>query len=174
MNEFEYHRPESPQQAIAQLRANPDARLIAGGQSLLGAMKLGLAAPAALIDLARVRELRGIGVDGNGLRIGAMSTHAEVAASPLVGERLPALARLEDGIGNPALRRRGTLGGSLANNDPAADYPAAVLGLGATVETDRRRIAADEFSRGLYETALERNELIVAVRFPLVEKAGWA
>ncbi|MDW8258156.1 MAG: FAD binding domain-containing protein, partial [Gammaproteobacteria bacterium] len=121
-----------------------------------------------------MRESRGIGVDGNGLRIGATSTHAEVAASPLVRERLPGLARLAEGIGNPAVRSRGTLGGSLANNDPATDYPAAVLGLGATVETDRRTIAADEFFRRLYETALEPDELIVAVRFPLVEKAGWA
>jgi carbon-monoxide dehydrogenase medium subunit len=174
MNEFAYHRPDSLAAASALLRANAEGKIIAGGQSLLGAMKLGLAAPAALIDLARIRELRGIGADGSGLRIGAMTTHAEVAAAAEVRRSIPALARLADGIGDPAVRSRGTLGGSLANNDPAADYPAAVLALGATVETDRRTIAADDFFRGLYETALEPDELIVAVRFPRVEKAGWA
>jgi carbon-monoxide dehydrogenase medium subunit len=174
MNRFEYRRPDSAQQAIAQLRANPEAKPIAGGQSLLPAMKLGLAAPAALIDLARVRELRGITAQADGLRIGAMTTHAEVAAAPEVRRSLPALARLADGIGDPAVRNRGTLGGSLANNDPAADYPAAVLALAATIETDRRTIAADDFFRGLYETALEPDELIVAVRFPPADKAGWA
>lgn len=174
MNEFAYHRPDSLPQAIGLLRANADAKPLAGGQSLLGAMKLGLAAPGALVDLSRIRELRGISLEAGALRIGAMTTHAEVAQSETVRKSIPALARLADGIGDPAVRARGTLGGSLANNDPAADYPAAVLGLGATVVTDRREIAADDFFRGLYETALAQDELIVAVRFPLPERAGWA
>lgn len=173
MNEFSYHRPDSIAAAVRQLRANGDARFLAGGQSLLGAMKLGLAAPAELVDLGRLRELVGIKVDGNTLRIGAMTTHAAVAASSDVRARIPGLARLAEGIGDPAVRARGTLGGSLANNDPAACYPAGVLGLGATIETDRRRIAADDFLRGLYETALETDEMIVAVHFPVPQNAAY-
>jgi carbon-monoxide dehydrogenase medium subunit len=174
MNEFQFHRPDSVQSALKQLRANSDARFLAGGQSLLGAMKLGLAAPSELIDLSRVRDLSGITADSATVRIGAMTTHATVAASSEVRTRIPALARLADGIGDPAVRSRGTIGGSLANNDPAACYPAAALGLGATIETDRRKIAADDFFRGLYETALEPDELIVAVHFPVVRNAGWS
>jgi len=173
MNEFTFYRPDSVASALAQLRKSSEARFLAGGQSLLGAMKLGLAAPAELIDLGRVRELTGISADGASLRIGAMATHASVAASPEVHSRIPALARLADGIGDPAVRSRGTIGGSLANNDPAACYPAGVLGLGATIETDRRKIASDDFFRGLYETALEADEMIVAVHFPVVQNAGW-
>jgi len=173
MNEFTLHRPDSVASAVAQLRKSSEARLLAGGQSLLGAMKLGLASPAELIDLSRARDLTGISADGTSLRVGAMATHASVAASSEVRSRIPALARLADGIGDPAVRSRGTIGGSLANNDPAACYPAGVLGLGATIETDRRKIAADDFFRGLYETALEPDEIIVAVRFPVVQNAGW-
>ena len=173
MNEFTFHRPDSVASAVKQLRASSEARFIAGGQSLLGAMKLGLATPAELIDLGRVRDLAGITADANSLRFGAMTTHAAVAASSEVRSRIPALARLAEGIGDPAVRSRGTIGGSLANNDPAACYPAGVLGLGATIETDRRKIAADDFFRGLYETALEPDEVIVAVRFPVVQKAAW-
>jgi len=173
MNEFNFHRPDSVAAALAQRRKSSDARFLAGGQSLLGAMKLGLAAPAELIDLGRVRDLASISADATSVRIGAMATHASVAASSDVRSRSPALARLADGIGDPAVRSRGTIGGSLANNDPAACYPAGVLGLGATIETDRRKIAADDFFRGLYETALEPDELIVAVRFPVVQNAGW-
>lgn len=173
MNEFTFHRPDSVASAVAQLRKASDGRFLAGGQSLLGAMKLGLAAPAELIDLARVRELSGITADGSSIRIGAVTTHATVAASPELRSRIPALARLAEGIGDPAVRSRGTIGGSLANNDPAACYPAGVLGLGATIETDRRKIASDDFFRGLYETALEPDELIVAVRFPVAQNAGW-
>ena len=173
MNEFNFHRPDSVAAALAQRRKAADGRFLAGGQSLLGAMKLGLAAPEELIDLARVRELAGITVDGSSIRIGAVTTHASVAASPEVRSRLPGLARLADGIGDPSVRSRGTIGGSLANNDPAACYPAGVLGLGATIETDRRKIAADDFFRGLYETALEPDELLVAVRFPVAQNTGW-
>jgi carbon-monoxide dehydrogenase medium subunit len=174
MNEFTFHRPDSVAAAVKQLRAASDARFLAGGQSLLPSMKLGLAAPAEIIDLGRVRDLAGITFDGTSLRIGAMTTHAAVAASAEVRKRIPALAQLAEGIGDPAVRTRGTIGGSLANNDPAACYPAGVLGLGATIETDRRKITADNFFRGLYETALEPDEMIVAIHFPLVQNAGWA
>jgi aerobic carbon-monoxide dehydrogenase medium subunit len=173
MNEFTYTRPDSVAAAVKHLRANGDARFIAGGQSLLGAMKLGLATPAELIDLGRVRELTGITVDGKTLRIGALTTHAAVAASKDVRSRLPGLAHLAEGIGDPAVRSRGTIGGSLANNDPAACYPAGALGIGATIETDRRKIAAADFFRGLYETALEPDEVIVAVHFPIPQNAAY-
>lgn len=150
-----------------------DAKIIAGGQSLLGAVRLGLAAPAALIDLRGLPELRGIRVESGRVVIGAMSTHASVAASPEVRKAIPALADLAGQIGDRQVRNLGTLGGSLANNDPAACYPAAVLGLGASVQTDRRTIAADDFFKGLYETALQEGEIIVSVSFPLPEKAAW-
>jgi carbon-monoxide dehydrogenase medium subunit len=173
MNEFTFHRPDSVAAALAQLRAGTDARFLAGGQSLLPSMKLGLAAPSELIDLARVAGLSGITADGASVRIGALTTHAAVAASQEVRKRIPELARLAEGIGDPSVRSRGTIGGSLANNDPAACYPAGVLGLGATIETDRRQIASDDFFRGLYETALEPDELVVAVRFPVAQNAAW-
>jgi len=173
MNAFEHHRPASLEQALAAWTGAADARFLAGGQSLLPAMKFGLAAPSDLIDLARVPGMNGITREGSVLRIGAMTAHADVAASPLVQSSIPALARLADGIGDPAVRHRGTLGGSLGLNDPAACYPAGVLGLGATIRTDRRTIAADDFFLGLYETALEPGELIVAVDFPVPQQAVW-
>jgi len=173
MNEFTFHRPDSVAAAIRVLKGNADAKLLAGGQSLLPSMKLGLAAPAELIDLGRVRDLTGISASGGSLRIGAMVSHAAVAASEDVRKNIPALARVAEGIGDPSVRSRGTIGGSLANNDPAACYPAGVLGLGATIETDRRKIAADDFFRGLYETALAADEMIVAVHFPLARRAAW-
>ncbi len=173
MNEFTYHRPDSVAAAVKQLKSAGDARFLAGGQSLLGAMKLGLAAPGEIVDLGRIRDLAGIRVDGNTVRIGAMTTHAAAAASADVRAKIPGLARLAEGIGDPSVRSRGTIGGSLANNDPAACYPAAVLALGATIETDRRKIAADDFLRGLYETALEPDELIVAVHFPVPQNAAY-
>jgi len=173
MNDFEYQRPASLKQALAALAALEDSRPIAGGQSLLPAMKLGLAAPAGLVDLSAIGEMRGITSVSQTVRIGAMVPHAEVAASPAVRSAIPALAALADGIGDPAVRARGTLGGSLANNDPAACYPAALLALDATVHTDRRDIAADAFLRGLYETALEPGELITAVTFPVPQRAAY-
>jgi carbon-monoxide dehydrogenase medium subunit len=173
MEHFAFHRPTALADAVVSLRDRPDARLIAGGQSLLGAMKLGLAAPSDLIDLSAIAGLRSIGIDGAHLRIGAMTPHAAVAASAVVRQRIPALARLADWIGDPAVRTRGTLGGSLANSDPAACYPAGVLGLGARIETDRRTIAADAFFTGLYETALARDEIIVAIHFPIPRRAAW-
>jgi carbon-monoxide dehydrogenase medium subunit len=171
MQAFTYSQPATL--ADAARAAAAGAKPIAGGQSLLPAMKLGLAAPEALADLGGIAELQGIGVAGGVLRIGAMCSHAAVAASAEVGAAIPALAELAGQIGDRQVRNRGTLGGSLANNDPAACYPAAVLGLGATVHTSRRDIAADDFFKGLYETALGDGELITAVSFPIPDKAGW-
>ena len=172
MQTFAYDTPASVADA-ARAAAADDAKLIAGGQSLLAAMKLGLAAPSTLVDLGQVSGLAGITVANGAVRIGAMTTHAAVAASAEVQQAIPALADLAGKIGDRQVRNRGTLGGSLANNDPAACYPAAVLGLGATVHTDRRDIAADDFFQGLYTTALETGEVITAVSFPIPEQAGW-
>jgi carbon-monoxide dehydrogenase medium subunit len=173
MTPFGFHRPATAASAAQLHRAGDDARYLAGGQSLLPAMKLGLAAPSDLIDLALLPGVNGITVEAGALRIGAMTPHAAVAASADVKKRLPALAALADGIGDPAVRTRGTIGGSLAQNDPAACYPAAALGLGATVLTDRRQIAADDFFKGLYETALEPGELITALSFPIAQRAAY-
>ena len=173
MTPFVYHRPNAQAAALQLHRAGDDARYLAGGQSLLPAMKLGLAAPSDLIDLALLPGANAIAVEADAVRIGALTPHAAVAASAAVRQHIPALAALADGIGDPAVRTRGTIGGSLAQNDPAADYPAAVLGLGATVLTDRRRIAGDEFFKGLYETALEPGELITAVSFPIPRRAAY-
>jgi len=159
--------------AAAQAAAGTDAKILAGGQSLLAAMKLGLAAPESLIDLSALSDLKGIKLDGGKLSIGAMSTHAAVAASTVVQQAIPALADLAGRIGDRQVRNRGTLGGSLANNDPAACYPAAVLALNATIHTDRRSIAADDFFKGMFETALGEGEIITSVSFPLPDKAGW-
>jgi carbon-monoxide dehydrogenase medium subunit len=172
MQAFNYETPSSVAAAAAAAKAN-GAKIIAGGQSLLASMKLGLAAPEALVDLAGVADLKGITVSGGTVKIGAMVTHAEVAASAEVAKAIPALADLAGHIGDRQVRNRGTIGGSLANNDPAACYPAAVLGLGATIHTNTRTIAADSFFKGLYETALAEGELITAVSFPVPEKAAW-
>jgi carbon-monoxide dehydrogenase medium subunit len=159
--------------AVKLLDQHGEDRLIAGGQSMLPAMRLGLASIEGFIDLGGVAELKGIRVEGNGVRIGAMTTHAEVAASKDVQSRAPAIACLAAGIGDRQVRNRGTLGGSLANSDPAACYPAAVLGTGATIHTNTRSIAADDFFKGLFETALKTGEIITAVTFPQVEKAAY-
>jgi aerobic carbon-monoxide dehydrogenase medium subunit len=159
--------------ADAKAAAAAGAKILAGGQSLLPSMRLGLAAPEALASLAGIADLKGITVGGGVVKIGAMTTHATVAASAEVRAAIPALADLASHIGDRQVRNCGTIGGSLANNDPAACYPAAVLGLGATVHTDRRDIAADDFFQGLYTTALAEDEVITAVSFPIPEKAGW-
>ena len=172
MHAFDYSKPAALADATRRAAAD-GAKLLAGGQSLLAAMKLGLAAPDALVDLAGIAELQGISLANGVLRIGAMSTHAAVAASAEVQRAIPALADLAGKIGDRQVRNRGTLGGSLANNDPAACYPAAALGLGATIHTNARDIAADDFFTGLYETALNQGEVITAVSFPVPEKAGW-
>ena len=169
---FAYSQAASVADAVRAAKA-PDAKLIAGGQSLLPTIKLGLASPDLLVDLGAIAELKGITLDGGVLRIGAMTPHAEVAASSVVQKAIPALADLAGRIGDRQVRNRGTLGGSLANSDPAACYPAAVLGLNASIETDQRVIAADDFFLGLYETALGEGEIIQAVRFPLPDQAGW-
>ena len=171
MQAFSYSTPASV--ADAKSAAAAGAKLVAGGQSLLPSMKLGLAAPEALADLGSIAELKGITVGNGVVRIGAMTTHAAVAASAEVAKAIPALAELAGHIGDRQVRNRGTIGGSLANNDPAACYPAAVLGLGATVHTDRRDIAADDFFLGIYTTALAEDEVITAVSFPIPEAAGW-
>jgi aerobic carbon-monoxide dehydrogenase medium subunit len=174
MRSFTYYKPKSVPEAVALLGSGADAQPIAGGMSLLPTMKQRLASPAALIDLSAVSGLKGITASSELLTIGAMTKHADVASLPVIVKALPALARLAGGIGDPAVRNRGTIGGSLANNDPAADYPAAVLALGATIVTDKREIAADEFFRGLFSTALEPGELITSVKFPIPLAAGYA
>jgi carbon-monoxide dehydrogenase medium subunit len=172
MYAFEYHRPQSLAGAAADL-AKPEAKALAGGMTLLPTMKQRLASPAALIDLKNVHELAGIAREGDNLVIGAMTRHAEVAGNNVVQAAIPALAALADLIGDPHVRNMGTIGGSLANNDPAADYPAAALALGATIVTNKRRIGAQEFFTGLFETALETGELITRVSFPLPQKAAY-
>lgn len=171
---FDYQRPAQIADAVAALAADPEARPLAGGQTLLPTLKQRLAQPSALVDLSRIPGLSGISAIPEGLSIGAMTRHAEVARSALVRATIPALADLAGMIGDTAVRNRGTLGGSLANDDPTADYPAAVLALNATVVTDRRSIAADDFFRGLFETALKEGEIITRVDFPKVEKAAYA
>jgi aerobic carbon-monoxide dehydrogenase medium subunit len=171
MQTFQFSSPASV--ADAKVKAAAGAKLLAGGQSLLPSMRLGLAAPDAIASLHGIAALKGITVSGGVVKIGAMTTHAAVAASAEVKAAIPALAELAGHIGDRQVRNRGTLGGSLANADPAACYPAAVLGLGATVHTDKRDIAGDSFFTGLYSTALAEDEVITAVSFPVPDKAGW-
>ena len=173
MHHTHYHRPASVAEAVKLMGEHPDDKVLAGGQSTLPSMKLGLLAPEGFIDLAGVAELKGVRVEGASVRIGAMTTHSAVAASKEVQSMIPALAILAGGIGDRAVRNRGTIGGSLAHSDPAACYPAGVLGLGATIHTNSRQIAADSYFKGLYETALDPGELITAVSFPKPEKAAW-
>jgi len=173
MYSFTYHRPATVRQAVSLLTKNEDAKLLAGGHSLLPVMKLRLARPTAIIDLSRVEGLSGIELKGRSVVIGAMARHNDVATSPVVQEALPALASVPASIGDPQVRNVGTIGGSIANNDPNADYPAACLGLGATIITNKRRIAADEFFTGLFETALEPDEIITKVQFPIAKKAAY-
>ena len=169
-----YHRPKSLEEALKLHTAHEDASYLSGGHTLIPALKQRLAKPSDLIDLAVLPGLSGIKLDKNVLSIGATTTHAEVAASPVVRKAIPALAGMVGIIGDRHVRHRGTIGGSVANNDPAADYPSAVLGLGATVVTDRRSIAADDFFVALYETALEPGEIITRIDFPVPDRAGYA
>jgi carbon-monoxide dehydrogenase medium subunit len=172
MHNFSYQRPTSLAEAAKLLSG--EAKLLAGGMTLLPTLKQRLAQPSALVDLGAVAELKGIKSEGGGLTIGAMTTHAEVAHSAEVKRTIPALAVLADGIGDPQVRNRGTIGGSISNADPAADYPAGLVGLGATVITNKRKIAADDFFKGLFETALGDGEIVTAVSFPKPDKAGYA
>lgn len=174
MDDFTFHRPGSVAEAQKAILGAVAGKFLAGGQSLLPIMKLDMAAPSDVISLAGLDELRGIQRDGDALVIGAAMTHSEVADSGEVREAIPALADLAGGIGDPQVRNRGTLGGSVAHSDPAADYPAALVALGATVVTDRREIAAEDFFVGMFETPLEDDEIITSVRFPIPAKAAYA
>jgi carbon-monoxide dehydrogenase medium subunit len=174
MYEFTYQRPASLDAAVNSFAAADDGQYLAGGMTLIPTMKQRLAQPSDLIDLGAIAELSGIHREGDVLVIGATTTHAQVAACEEVRSHIPALAELASHIGDPAVRARGTIGGSVANADPAADYPAAVVGLAATVQTNRRSIAADDFFTGLFETALDDDELVTAVRFPIPVRAGYA
>jgi carbon-monoxide dehydrogenase medium subunit len=174
MYAFNYQRPKTVRQAAGLLaKAGGDGKLLAGGQTLLPTMKQRLASPAMLIDLNQVDGMSGIELKGRNLHIGAMTKHADVANSHVVKTAIPGLAALAEGIGDPAVRNRGTIGGSIANNDPAADYPAACLGLGATIVTNKRKIPADEFFSGMFETALEDGEIVTKVIFPVPQKAAY-
>ena len=168
-----YLKASSLDEAVKALGASDEAKVLAGGQTLLPTMKQHLAAPTDLVDVRGIDGMVGVSVSGSTLTIGAATTHAEVARSAKVQGHTPALASLAAGIGDPAVRHAGTIGGSVANNDPAADYPAALLALGATVVTSKREIAAEDFFDGLFTTALDEDEIITAVKFPKVEAAGY-
>ncbi len=174
MYEFAYHRPSDLSEAQRLVEADQDATLLAGGQTLLPTLRQRLAKPSSLVDLSAIAGLSGISRDGDTLRIGAMTTHAEIAASDVVGAAIPALAHLAGEIGDPQVRHRGTLGGSIANNDPAADWPAGVLALRATITTNQRDIAADDYFQGLFSTALKPGEIVTSIAFPVPDKAGYA
>ena len=174
MYPFNYHRAASLQEAAKLISGEPEAKLLAGGQTLLPTMKQRLASPSDLIDLAAIPGLKDIKADKSGVQIGAMCTHAEVAASKEVRNAIPALAALAGDIGDPHVRAAGTIGGSVANNDPAADYAAACLGLGAGILTNKRTVAADDFFTALFQTALDDQEIVTAVNFPIPARAGYA
>lgn len=169
-----YHKAASIEDAIAALNSAEDGKFLAGGQTLLATMKQHLAAPTALVDIRAIDGMSGVTTDGDTLVIGAATTHAEVAGNADVQKLCPALASLAGGIGDPAVRHVGTIGGSVANNDPAADYPAGLLALGATIVTNTREIAADDFFEGLFTTALDEDEVITAVRVPSAKRAAYA
>jgi aerobic carbon-monoxide dehydrogenase medium subunit len=174
MYQTTYHRASSVDEAAAMFAKGSEPKYLAGGQTLLPVMKQRLAAPSDVIDIARIKELIGIEASGDTLAIKAATTHYDVANSGLAQKAIPALAYLASLIGDPAVRHRGTIGGSIANNDPAADYPAALLALGAIVKTNKRSIPADNFFQGLFTTALADGEIITAVSFPVPAKAGYA
>jgi carbon-monoxide dehydrogenase medium subunit len=173
MHQFVYQRPGSLPEAVEQSMQAREGLFLAGGMTLIPTMKLRLTAPSNLIDLTDLVELKGIRQEDNAIIVGATTIHAQVASTPEVRDLLPALAALAESIGDPQVRNRGTIGGSIANADPAADYPAAVVGLGAIVKTNMRTIAGDDFFTGLFETALDPNELIVAVSFPIPQRAAY-
>jgi carbon-monoxide dehydrogenase medium subunit len=173
MYDFTYQRPDTLDAAAKALAAGEDAMLLAGGHTLIPTLKLRLARPSDLVDLATVPDLVGISKQGNAIVVKAMTTHGAVAASKEVAGAIPALAALAGLIGDPQVRVRGTIGGSVANNDPAADYPAALVGLGATVTTNKRSHAADDFFTGMFETALDEGEIITSVSFPIPRRAAY-
>jgi len=172
MYDFSYQKPASVDDAVKLLAADPEAKALAGGMTYIPVLKQRLAKPTVIVDLAKV-GLTGIKVGANSVTIGAMTTHATVTKSAELNAKIPGLAALAGMIGDEAVRHRGTIGGSIANNDPAADYPAAALALGATIKTNKRSIKADDFFTGMFSTALEQDELITAVEFPVPEKAGY-
>jgi len=174
MYEFNYHRPTSIDEARKILGDNDEAKLLAGGMTLLPTMKMRLASPSDLVDLSKIEGLADISDSGDAIEIGAMVRHAEVAASDVVRAAIPALSDLADSIGDAQVRNRGTIGGSVANSDPAADYPAAILGLNAVVKTDRREISADDYFKALFETALEPGEIVISVRFAKPKRAAYS
>ncbi|HLL28198.1 MAG TPA: xanthine dehydrogenase family protein subunit M [Xanthobacteraceae bacterium] len=174
MHSFTYHRPANVKAAQALLAKAKDARVLAGGQTLIPSLKLRLTSFDNIVDLGAIKGLDKIEVKGKNLLIGAMATHHAVATSAAVKKAIPALAHLAGMIGDPAVRNRGTIGGSISNNDPAADYPGALLALDATVITSKRKIPADKFFKGLFETALGKGEIVLQVSFPIPKKAGYA
>jgi aerobic carbon-monoxide dehydrogenase medium subunit len=174
MYAFEYHRPTNVKQAADLVAQLEEPKFLAGGHTLLPTMKMRLAAPANLIDLGQLVELRGIERSANTLSIGAMTKHGEVADSAEVRAAIPALAELAELIGDPHVRNRGTIGGSVANNDPSADYPAACLALNASIVTNKRTIAADDFFQGIFATALDEGEIITTISFPVPSQAAYA
>jgi carbon-monoxide dehydrogenase medium subunit len=174
MKDFSYYKPSTVSEAVRLLATGDENRPLSGGMTLLPTMKMRLASPTAIVDLAGLPGLSAITSSGGSLTVGAMTTHAAVAASAEVKATIPALATLAGLIGDPQVRHRGTISGSMANADPSADYPAAAVGLGATIVTDRREIAADDFFTGMFQTALASDEIILAVRFPIPDAAGYA
>jgi carbon-monoxide dehydrogenase medium subunit len=174
MHETIYHRPASVDEASALFAKGSDSKYLAGGHTLLPVMKARLASPTDVIDLAKIKDLVGIQSSGDALTIKAATTYFEIMSSADVKNNIPALVYLTSVLGDPAVRYRGTIGGSIANNDPAADYPAAVLALNATVQTNKRSIAADDFFKGLFSTALEDGEIITAITFPVPSRAGYS
>ncbi|WP_446831697.1 FAD binding domain-containing protein [Candidatus Foliamicus sp.] len=174
MREFNYYRAGSVRDAAKRLTTVEDAMLLAGGMTLLPALKMRLNAPSELIDLAGIDEMHGIRLSRKGAHIGATTTHAEVAGNVELRAAVPVLTHAAESIGDPQVRNRGTLGGSLANNDPAADYPAVALGLDATVITNKRKVPADDFFVGMFETALGEGEVVTEVMFPIPQQAGYA
>ncbi len=173
MHNSNYHAAPTAAEASSLLLVAEDGALLAGGQTLLPTMKAGLAAPSDLVDISKAQELRGISFAAGTVTIGSMTTHAEVAGNAALRTRFPALCDLAGRIGDPAVRHRGTIGGSLANNDPAACYPAAALGSGATISTTKRDIAADDYFQGMFATALDEGEIVTSITLPIPEAANY-
>lgn len=174
MYETNYHRASSVADAVKLLKKSEDPKVLGGGMTLIPTMKQRLASPSDLVDITRIKELSGIKVSGKSVTIGAATTHYDVATNEKLAKACPALCALASHIGDPHVRYRGTLGGSISNNDPAADYPSAMLALNATIHTDKREIPADKFFKGLFETSLKEGEIVTAVSFTAPAKAGYA
>jgi carbon-monoxide dehydrogenase medium subunit len=173
MYNFNYHQAKNVDDAAKLVTGAEEGKLMAGGMTLIPTLKMRLAKPSDVVDLGKIADLKGIKKDGNNIVIGAMTRHFDVANSDVVKSAIPGLAGLAAHIGDPAVRNRGTIGGSIANNDPAADYPSAVVALNATVITNKRKIAGDEFFKGMFETALQDGEIVTAVSFPIPEKSAY-